>query len=490
MKTDFTYLKFSIVGVFGGLVLIAMLSAVLYNWLPSNYLSGWLEQQPDSAPFVMNWRLLAVLAVLVTLVTGFVAAWWANAGRRGPNLLRGALAGGIAGGVLFYGVAGSAAAVVGNAVMLEHGATYDPDMLVPLLVTAITDAIQWNYLVFWLCLLVGAGLGALGGVLAPLRQDQPANPYHGWMIWLGIALGGVLGLVIQLTIYNLLETQAVRAVAEADQASFGASGPPSLAGISLWPMVTGEILFFAPLIGFLWLLWRDLASAEPQRLAAAPRRAASGATLALLVSMMQLNQGLPWRENFSARWLLLACGLLGLLAAGAFFYLVWRAETQARAAEIDLPADRYFGLLSTLAGVLLAFVTLLFPPISGLVVPAFLVGLVGTAIGLRMWARLPLGVKTPSEERQHEYRSSIFSTILGMLLVSLVLVPVSLGMVLIPINMISVLNTADAAPVDLASEVQTLYTINYSYLAFMLVGTVAAAGITWAVMALMKVRTK
>ena len=490
MKTDFTYLKFSIVGVFGGLVLIAMLSAVLYNWLPSNYLSGWLEQQPDSAQFVMNWRLMVVLAALATLVTGFVAAWWANAGRRGPNLLRGALAGCIAGGVLFYGLAGSAAAVVGSAVMLEHGATYDPDRLVPLLVTAITDAIQWNYLVFWLCLLVGAGLGALGGMLAPLRQDQPANPYHGWMIWLGIALGGVLGLVIQLTIYNLLETQAARAVAEADQASFGASGAPSLAGISLWPTVTGEILFFVPLIGFLWLLWRDLASAEPQRLAAAPRRAVSGAALALLVGVMQLNQGLPWRENFSARWLLLACGLLGLLAAGFFFYLVWRAEDQASVAGLNLPADRYFGLLSSLTGVLLAFVTLLIPSLNGLTVLAFFVGLIGAAIGLRLWAGPPLAVKVPSEEQQHEYRSSIFSTILGMLLVSLVMVPVSLGIVLVPINMISVLSTADAAPVDLASEVRLLYTINYSYLAYMLVGTVVVAGITWVVMALMKLRIK
>jgi hypothetical protein len=75
----------------------------------------------------------------------------------------------VAGATLYFGIGGTAASVIGSGLLLKHGlapATGDADM-VRLLAEWLVRVVWWSHGTFWVALLVGAGLGAIGGLLAP-----------------------------------------------------------------------------------------------------------------------------------------------------------------------------------------------------------------------------------------------------------------------------------------------------------------------------------
>jgi signal transduction histidine kinase len=485
MKTDFTFHKLTLVGLLGGLALLVALYLPLYAWLPTAYFPAWEAEAPTSPLPVLG---LSLLAALVALMTGLTAAWWANSGSRSANLLRGAFSGALAGALLFFALAGSASAVVGHALLLEHGAVYDPDMLVPLLAASVSAGVHWAYLSFWLCLLSGAGLGALGGALSPLRAVRPTHPYLGWLFWQGLALGGAFALLLHLLMFTLLQPQAAHSLAESGYPYTELQAPP-LAAISLWPVATGEILFFAPLIGLFLLLRRDLASADPQRLQAVPGRAWFAIPLLLLLSLAQVSNSLPLRPDYSAGLLSLAGGGIGLLLAAAFFSLALQAEKKTRLLGLPLAPERHFNRVALLAGLLSAGLFAAFSPAPIFVLLVFVFGWLGTLGLLRFRRGLPLFAwNAPDERQRHEHFSAGLPAFLAATLAAQMTLPVSLGIILIPVTMIASLSSPDAEAVDLVANVQVLYNLNAAGTVLLLVVAAVASGLSLLVLSLVRRR--
>jgi hypothetical protein len=157
----------SLIGIGGGLALMAALYYPLYVLLPSQYLADWQTGEP------LIGVILLLLAPFLVVGTGYLAARQASGTTRRSKLIRGALAGGIAGAIFFYGLGGAAAGVVGSRTILAYGlvpaenespkeACRSPHFIW-LLSESVTGTIFWVYSTFWLTLLTGMLLGAIGG---------------------------------------------------------------------------------------------------------------------------------------------------------------------------------------------------------------------------------------------------------------------------------------------------------------------------------------
>lgn len=372
LKIDPTYNKLYLTGILGSLVLIFLMMQPLSTWLSQRNLP--VMGLPDSVPLSF---VLLILAALAAMLTGFVASWWTNTSSRGTNLLNGALSGGVAGTVLFFGLTSSVTAIVmyGKAGLL-HSQTPDDAQFRALLI----EGIPWMYLAFWACLLGGAGLGSVGGLLAPLRQGRQGTLYPGWLIMqLAVLCGGV----------SFRLSQAYLDLEQID---------PLWQGISLWPAATTLILYLVPLASVYVLLRRDLAFPDPQRLGTVSQRAFFCACLAFLVAMSQ-----QW--NIPVSGLFATGAVAGLLASVLFCWLGIRAKTQAAAVGLLPAPDRYFGLLSMLAALLGASMLGVSP--DGKLIIFFFI-LIGMQSWLRSRAKLPLRSWFWVDERTLAETSSTF----------------------------------------------------------------------------------
>jgi hypothetical protein len=170
-KTDHTFNKTFLVGLVGGLILIGVLWYPFHEVFPRWLLPEWLEGAPEIG-LILQW-----VAVVLTLVIGGVAASWARAATRMESAALGAMAGGTAGLVAYFGVAVVVAGVAGARVLLRH--TQD-SLLVweaqGLMLESFVDVLAFVYGGFWAALLAGAGLGVLGGIHPWLPSGkQPAE---------------------------------------------------------------------------------------------------------------------------------------------------------------------------------------------------------------------------------------------------------------------------------------------------------------------------
>jgi hypothetical protein len=210
--------------------------------------------------------------------------WW----QRCCPWLWGSLAGGVGGSILYLGLAGAAAGVVGSGVLLEHG-------LVPaagggealyLLSDAVNGTIWAAYGSFWIALLAGTGLGALGGLIAPPRgvvSDRSNLRPASIQILAAAALLSTLSLGTVLFLFPRIE-QALRNLL-AGYEGIPASTLP-LAGLSLWPVATQALLYLGSLLALYLLLRREARVEDPTRVAAAQTRAAELGLLALGMSVI------------------------------------------------------------------------------------------------------------------------------------------------------------------------------------------------------------
>jgi signal transduction histidine kinase len=329
---DHTLNRTCLVGIGGGLALIAVLFYPLSRLAPHSLVGRWTAGAAAVA------LALLVVAALMPLAVGFLAACWTGIGTRQEGTLLGGLAGGVSGSILYLGLAGAAAGVMGSSVLLEHGLVpaSGSDAALYLLTEAANGTIWAAYGTFWLALLAGTGLGALGGLLAPqgcaTRHRSTLRPAI-ISILAAAALPGGLSLGAALFIFPQLESALRSLPARHGMAPMTAL---PLAGISLWPIGTQSLLYLGSLLALLLLLRGQVRLEEPARIAAAQIRIAELGLLALAppVAIWLLGRQAPPLAPV-LRALLIVVAAASLILAGLYALLFVETHRRQRLPDLD-----------------------------------------------------------------------------------------------------------------------------------------------------------
>ena len=263
--------KVFLVGLGGGLALIAALYYPLYVLVPGGIVAGW--QAGSSALGLAS----EILAALLALATGLVAAWWARPGTRQAGTQIGALAGGVAGSTLYLGLGAAAAGVVGSASLLDGlvAAVGDADV-VRLLSRPAIEIVWWSHGIFWGTLLAGFGLGAAGGALAP--PAPPASQPHSRTdlrqiaVVILTAMGLASTLALGLAVLGLSRIEGVIREAIVEHGVSPATSLP-LAGVSSWLVGTPAVFYIGSLAALYLLLRAESKQEDPVTSRAAHRTA-------------------------------------------------------------------------------------------------------------------------------------------------------------------------------------------------------------------------
>jgi signal transduction histidine kinase len=324
---DHTLNKVYLAGLAGGLVLIAVLLYPLYVLLPGGYVAGWM------AGSHLLGLALEIIAAAAAVATGFLAARWAGSGNRQAGALFGALAGGTAGIVLYLGIGAAAAGQAGGGAIMSGGWTSAAggNELAGLTAGAAAGIIRWSYGVFWAALLAGAGLGSVGGMLAP-AADKPSRlslPSAAKMILIpGVWINALL-LIFNVTILSTFE-RTLQYAAAADVAAPEAVLAEQ--GALLWPIGTAAVLHLASLTALYFLSRGDAVSGDRDTLDAT--QAASvifgllsfGMASYLLIASPALAISLPSPLGI----IILAAAVAGLILGGGYLALFVQASQRKR----------------------------------------------------------------------------------------------------------------------------------------------------------------
>jgi signal transduction histidine kinase len=241
---EHTLNKVFLAGLIGGLALIAVLFYPLYVLVPGRFVAGW------PAGSAVSGLLLEIVALLLVGGTGALAARWARVGTRWGGTLFGALAGGVAGAVLFFGIGAAATTAIGGAALLERGLVPAPGQaeVIRLLAGAVVGIVCWSHGAFWAALLAGTGLGAMGGLLASptlTPSRRPDQRLAAQMILTAVVIVSALSLLAAVSRFALLEP-TIREGLGVNNVSLATSLP--LERISDWLIGTPLLLYLASLV--------------------------------------------------------------------------------------------------------------------------------------------------------------------------------------------------------------------------------------------------
>ncbi|MBN1265583.1 MAG: sensor histidine kinase [Anaerolineales bacterium] len=244
--------KTFLAGLGGGLALIAVLIYPLYILMPGRFIESWGTDYKPAGTF------LEITAVLIAISTGFLAAKWVKTVTRQSGALIGALAGGAAASIMYFGLGASAAGLIGSGFLFDHGLSSDTS-IVYLVAGSSPGLVWWLSAAFWVALLSGIGLGSVGGILVPLTIESV--PPHSLKLRMpGIIIltitalvSGVL-LVFSSSTFPLLESR-INSLPAGPGILPGTSLP--LQGISLWTIGTPAVFYFTSLISNILLLHKE-----------------------------------------------------------------------------------------------------------------------------------------------------------------------------------------------------------------------------------------
>jgi signal transduction histidine kinase len=289
-RQDHTLNKTFLVGLGGGLILIATLFYPLYVLVPGLYVEGW----PTGSTIVG--LALEVTAAMAAVATGVVVARWVKTSTRQSGTLLGALAGGVAGVVLYFGIGASAADVIGASPLLERGlipAGGRADVI-HLLAESTVRIVGWSHGTFWAALLVGTGLGAIGGFFAPpatAPSHRPDLRLTVRAILTPVAVVSAFSLLTAVSRFGLLEPTMY------DGLAMNAISPeaiPPLARISDWLVGTPVLIHVTLLVALYFLLRSEIMRInDPTRLSTVRATAALLALVALGVPVYLGAIGYP-----------------------------------------------------------------------------------------------------------------------------------------------------------------------------------------------------
>ena len=260
-----------LVGLAGGLALIGALFYPLYVLVPGGTVDGW---PAGSGAVGLG---LEIVAALLAIVTGFLAARWAKSSTRQGGTLFGALAGTVAGAMLFFGIGAPATTVAGGAALLERGlvpATGKADVI-RLLAGSVAGIVWWSHGGFWALVLAGTGLGAIGGLLAPpaaVPSRRTNLRLTATTVLTVAAIASALSFLAAVTRFALLEP-TIRAGLAINGVSLEAARP--LERVSDWLIGTPLLLYVTALVAPYFPLRAEIKKArDPARLNAARATAA------------------------------------------------------------------------------------------------------------------------------------------------------------------------------------------------------------------------
>jgi signal transduction histidine kinase len=323
-KQDHTLNKVCLIGLAGGLALIAMLFYPLYTLLPSDYISGWATGSQ------LLGLALEIAAALAAITTGFLAARWAKPGSRQAGATFGALAGSVASLTFYLGIGATAAGLVGQGTLLRHGlvsAAGDND-LARLIVGATVGTIWWTYATLWAALLAGIGLGAVGGLLSPVTTEsvQPVQKATMRTILVQGAWVSVLLLIFTITIVPLLaSTIQDRIIIHA--IPLETILPPQ--GVSLWPVGSAAIFYLVPLVTLYFLSRSEINTKDPIKLYTAQTTAIVFGLIAAGMGFYLLIPTLIYSSTALGA-LLIGTTTVSLVMGGGFLAIFARIRRQRR----------------------------------------------------------------------------------------------------------------------------------------------------------------
>jgi signal transduction histidine kinase len=195
----------ALVGILGGLLIAGGLwfpwhIQVLRSYSPTPY--------PTSLLLHLAWAV-----VFIPLLTGWLASRWTGRG----SIFVGAAAGGVA-GLTSYGLLGGMWAVTQGAKQLlltgPVQVTPEPEA-VAILATAFFGIFAAAQVLFWLMLLVGASLGALGGLLAgkPTQAlSEEAADRYSFVLLTPTLISSGLAAVLALFLFSVVEASIIDAL--------------------------------------------------------------------------------------------------------------------------------------------------------------------------------------------------------------------------------------------------------------------------------------
>lgn len=480
--------RISLVGLGGGLALIAALYYPLYVLLPSQYLADWQR----GVPLLV---ILLLIALFLVVGTGYLAARQTSGTMGASSRIKGALAGGIAATIFFYGLGGAAAGVVGSRAILLHG-------LVPaeseshfswLLAESVTQTISSVYGIFWLTVLAGVGLGAIGGLLAPLalaRQRQEPDWIQAAEIAQAALLASLSSLLFAVAVFTVLGSQVENVAAEFQADGFFLSLSPAWVSISIGG--TTQVLYLLSITVFYLLIHKAMQSQEPTQVMVARGQAYLGAFVAAFLPLLLfIMLGSPFSEESNqVMYTIIVLGaaisllpvILLLRSANASAHYLPTAVLPTH------PQWAQWLQRSLIPTVILTFILSLL----GIQSIAWLLLLIVTTAFAILWRR-SLSFDMSLERIQ----SSLLPAMLAATLPFLVTVPAILAHVLISAPAITPLSaypdsTSLAAPVDftLADNVHSLYMAHPTTLLIALVLAAMLVGLNVLIVKLAQVRRR
>jgi signal transduction histidine kinase len=136
--------------------------------------------------------LWLILAVLLVMITGWMTARFVPAQNRSAQMLQSALAG-IGTIIIAYGVILAVSpAIQGMDALLNHGLNPASEAQTSLLIidTAL-GVFAWTHAAFWILILIGAGLAAIGGLLAGAHKlNDKFDSQNVWQMITSLLIAG------------------------------------------------------------------------------------------------------------------------------------------------------------------------------------------------------------------------------------------------------------------------------------------------------------
>ena len=256
---DHTVNRVFLVGLVGGLLLLATLFIPFYYWLPSIYIDNWFASV-GAERNLLTLLIVSVATVGILFGTGWLGAYWGRGNTTVLNMTFGAVAGSVATVLAYMALGTSAANVIGSRSILEHGfrAADNEEHMLSLLYESVGSIFLWVYSGMWLAFLLGIGIGALGGLFSLRREQEPnwrslrlaRSQVLRWTL-----ISGAVNFPVGLVIF----TQMVNSLVEID--GFQSTDSKLMAvGGGLLAIFTSVAFFLLPVLGTYWFQRRDYAA--------------------------------------------------------------------------------------------------------------------------------------------------------------------------------------------------------------------------------------
>ena len=324
--------KVSFTGIGTGIVLSVVMYYPLYVILPGNYVVEWSSGSPALG------IALSFLGVLLLLAGGLVTARVAKIGSRKQGALLGAIAGSIAGLILFFGLGAAAAGVVGSGNLLAHGPkpTSGEEQFLILLTESVLHTIVWTHQVFWGLLLGSATLGAIGGALTPLQAPDKSlgiiepDSQLGCILANAALLTSGLSLWITVVILGLLPQAVANA---ANKVNYSTSIPP--ASILNWSAGTIMVIFLSVMLCTLLVIRAEsTTTSRKRRLAAKVAAYAAAFFLVVIFGLFFL-----FARDYILNPIFIMGAILSVIMGVQILRIAIALRSQLRQTSLEAPPD-------------------------------------------------------------------------------------------------------------------------------------------------------